>query len=206
MNLREKNKRDKLKRIKKAALSLFEEKGFDGTTTREIADRAKIATGTLFLYARDKRTLLFLIFEEEISAVITDVFTSLPDASLLDRLQHLFQGFFYLYEGYPSIARLFVRELLFLDGSVKEDSARLDEDFFRRLIAVLAQEQAKGDIHPEIDLLKLASNLFGLYGVNVVKWLKGEQPVATQGIAQLKASFALQLSGVRNKPAEVSPL
>ena len=57
--LRARNKLDKLRRIKEAAQSLFIAKGFDDTTMREIAVRAGVGLGTIFLYAKDKRDLLF---------------------------------------------------------------------------------------------------------------------------------------------------
>ena len=40
--LRERNKRDKLRRIRDAATELFLQKGFDDTTTRAIAQRAGV--------------------------------------------------------------------------------------------------------------------------------------------------------------------
>ncbi len=51
LRLRESNKLQKLRRIKSAAAALFTEKGFDAATTRDIARRARVAKGTLFLYA-----------------------------------------------------------------------------------------------------------------------------------------------------------
>ena len=60
LGLRERNKLDKLRRIKKAARELFIARGFDDTTTREIAARAGVGMGTVFLYADNKRDLLFL--------------------------------------------------------------------------------------------------------------------------------------------------
>ena len=55
---RERNKLDKLGRIKDAARGLFLAKGFDDTTTREIATRAGAGIGTIFVYAENKRDLL----------------------------------------------------------------------------------------------------------------------------------------------------
>ena len=68
--LRERNKLDKLRRIKDAATELFMQKGFDDTTTRAIALRADVGLGTVFLYAPTKRDLLFLIINEELQAVV----------------------------------------------------------------------------------------------------------------------------------------
>ena len=68
--LRERNKLDKLHRIKEAATELFMQKGFDDTTTRAIALRAGVGLGTVFVYAPTKRDLLFLIINEELQAVV----------------------------------------------------------------------------------------------------------------------------------------
>lgn len=58
---RERNKLDKLGRIVAAADELFAERSIDEVTTQEIAERADIGTGTLFLYARTKGELLLLV-------------------------------------------------------------------------------------------------------------------------------------------------
>ena len=58
---RERNKQAKLDRITAAARELFAEHGIDDVTTQQIADRADIGTGTLFLYAKSKGELLLLV-------------------------------------------------------------------------------------------------------------------------------------------------
>ena len=58
---RERNKLDKLARITAAAGELFATRGVDDVTTQEIADRADIGAGTLFLYAKTKGELLLLV-------------------------------------------------------------------------------------------------------------------------------------------------
>jgi len=58
---RERNKREKLDRIVAAASELFAEHGVDDVTTQQIADKADIGTGTLFLYAKSKGELLLLV-------------------------------------------------------------------------------------------------------------------------------------------------
>ncbi|KQY46098.1 TetR/AcrR family transcriptional regulator [Cellulomonas sp. Root137] len=58
---RERNKQEKLDRITAAASELFTERGVDEVTTQEIADKADIGAGTLFLYAKSKAELLLLV-------------------------------------------------------------------------------------------------------------------------------------------------
>src|ERR1700731_3744607 len=69
IGLREQNKLDKRQRIREAARELFSKHGYDSATLRQIARRAHVGLGTLFNYAQDKRDLVFLIFNEELSAV-----------------------------------------------------------------------------------------------------------------------------------------
>jgi len=58
---RERNKQDKLDRITAAAGELFAVHGVDEITTQQVADKADIGTGTLFLYAKTKGELLLLV-------------------------------------------------------------------------------------------------------------------------------------------------
>ena len=111
----ERSKRDKLERIKRAARKLFGRKGFDATTTREIAQAADIGAGTLFLYAGTKEDLLVLIFREEIGRVVTEAFATMPSRPLLDQALHLFGAMIALHERDRGLARVFVRELPFVE-------------------------------------------------------------------------------------------
>ena len=58
---RERNKQAKLDRIVAAAGELFSEHGVDDVTTQQIADKADIGAGTLFLYAKSKGELLLMV-------------------------------------------------------------------------------------------------------------------------------------------------
>ena len=58
---RERNKQQKLDRITAAASELFAQFGVDEVTTQQIADKADIGAGTLFLYAKTKGELLLLV-------------------------------------------------------------------------------------------------------------------------------------------------
>src|SRR5215467_14375746 len=60
-------------RIVNAALSLFQEKGFDATTTKAIARRARIAEGTVFNYFETKEDVALYFFELEVDHAIAAV-------------------------------------------------------------------------------------------------------------------------------------
>src|SRR5207237_725076 len=56
-----------------AALNLFQTKGFDATTTKQIARKARIAEGTVFNYFRTKEDIALYFFEEEVDQAMAAV-------------------------------------------------------------------------------------------------------------------------------------
>lgn len=70
---RAQNKQAIRNRIVKAALSLFQTKGFDGTTTKAIARKAAIAEGTVFNYFRSKEDIALYFFEQEVGHAVAAV-------------------------------------------------------------------------------------------------------------------------------------
>jgi AcrR family transcriptional regulator len=70
---RAQNKEAIRKRIVAAALSLFQAKGFDATTTKAIARKAAIAEGTVFNYFKTKEDIALHFFEQEVDQAIAAV-------------------------------------------------------------------------------------------------------------------------------------
>jgi AcrR family transcriptional regulator len=67
-------------RLKKAALELFDEQGFEKTSVIEIAKRAHVATRTFFRYFPDKREVLFAE-ADALRAVLVERILQAPDVS-----------------------------------------------------------------------------------------------------------------------------
>src|ERR1700728_2851776 len=115
--LRERNKLDKLHRIKEAATELFMQRGFDDTTTRAIALRAGVGLGTVFVYAPTKRDLLFLIINEDLQAVVNRAAGLVqPSRSMLDNLLRVFRAHYRYFGQRPALSRLALREMMFYDA------------------------------------------------------------------------------------------
>ncbi|MFF6787095.1 TetR family transcriptional regulator [Streptomyces sp. NPDC012510] len=67
---RERAKQDKRERIMTAARELFVEHGVDRVTTQQVARRADVAIGTLYLYASTKAELLIMVQNEKFAAAL----------------------------------------------------------------------------------------------------------------------------------------
>jgi AcrR family transcriptional regulator len=90
LGLRERGKRERLRRIKEAAHEAFRTQGYNGASTREIAKQADVSIGTLFVYAQDKRDLLFLVLNEDLDPLFRQALSGvLSDAPVLDQLVSL---------------------------------------------------------------------------------------------------------------------
>ncbi len=193
MGLREDHRRDKEQRILAAAESLFHERGFEATTTREIAQRAEIATGTLFLYAKNKEELLLLIWRDRIEAVVEQAFAKLPAAPLPQQIAAIFSAFLDFYAKDVALARVYVRELLF--PGEKSESTSYTFAFLQRLQQLLEEAERRTELQPDLPLPLLSANLFGSYVMLLIGWLNGSVP-EDQLRPLLLASLELQLQGL----------
>lgn len=66
-----------LERLREAAIELFEERGYEGTTVADISSRAGLTERTFFRYFSDKREVLFS-GSEELGAVFAGAMASAP--------------------------------------------------------------------------------------------------------------------------------
>ncbi len=194
--LRELRKKEKLANIEAAARELFADKGFAGTTTRELARRAGIGVGTLFVYFPGKIDLLFHLFRTDLEPVIAESFTSCPaEASLLDQLMHVFGWVFDYYETDPRLARVFVQQLLFLEGERLVDMTSLNLGYLERLAELVEQAKQRGQVGQHVFSLQAAFQLFSLYYLNVISWLGGTLPRESMQL-QLRACLELLFRGL----------
>jgi AcrR family transcriptional regulator len=113
---RERNKQAKLERIMTAASELFAEHGVDEVTTQQIADKADIGTGTLFLYAKTKGELLLLVQNAQYAAALERGRASaetIPD--VLDAVLSIVQPIVQCNRAQIENGRTYLREMVFGD-------------------------------------------------------------------------------------------
>ncbi len=70
---------DTRSRILKAALQLFAARGYDGTTTKDLAHKAKVAEGTLFRHFPNKKAILIEVATAGWVEILTDLLTELSE-------------------------------------------------------------------------------------------------------------------------------
>jgi AcrR family transcriptional regulator len=80
------NTRDK---ILQTAQKLFARHGYDGTTTKELAEKAGIAEGTLFRHFTNKKAILVEVATQGWIELLTDLLTELSEMASYEAISHM---------------------------------------------------------------------------------------------------------------------
>ena len=196
LSRREQNKLDKRNRIIAAARALFAHKGFDATTTQEIAAAAEIAIGTLFLYAKTKDDLLIQVFHDEMLEVIERAYEgALKRKQLLERLIAFFETLVIYHERDLHLARVLLRQLGYVQSDEQRDAvADLMRVLLRRLAMLIELSKERGEIDNSTPLIGGAHAVFGLYYYRLGMFTNGYIN-REQFNRDLRSQLALLLAG-----------
>jgi len=197
MGRRERNKAEKLARIESAARRLFGRHGYEATTTRAIASEADIATGTLFRYFPEKRDLAIHLVRQSIDAAVDRGFALAADEpEPADAIVSLFTEIFGAYEAEPDLSRVFVKELLFLEGQTKIDYAVWTISFMQRLASLLARMRREGALGGHVETSTAAYQIFAQYYLALVSWLGNATLTPAQRDVLFRASIDQLVAGL----------
>lgn len=139
-----KNKQDD---IFEAALKLFAERGYDGTTVPMIAEAAKVGAGTIYRYFENKEALVNSLFQK----VVLQFSESLKkDFPFSNEIRDQFRHVFYQMVGF---AKNNIYALLFIDSHadayyLDEQSHKEFEDFLNFLRVIIEKGKEQGLISP----------------------------------------------------------
>ena len=200
---RERNKIDKLRRIKAAARELFTSKGFDDTTTREIAAAADVGLGTVFIYAANKRDLLFLIANDGLEDVGARAQSCVdPHAPLLENLLNVFRHHYEFFGRQPALSRLVLREMTFYEAGAQVRPFRETREALIELLGRIVQMAIEGktvslDETPQF----VGWTLFSVYQVELRRWIAHDDLDLRDGLDRLQRALKVVMRGL-NPTAE----
>ena len=115
---RERNKQEKLDRITAAARELFTQYGVDEVTTQQVADKADVGSGTLFLYAKTKAELLLLVHNVKYAeALDSGVAAAEQEEVVLDGIMAIIRPIIECNRIQIENGRTYLKEIVFGDPS-----------------------------------------------------------------------------------------
>lgn len=195
--LRTRNKLEKLRRIKETAQNLFVAKGFDDTTMREIAVRAGVGLGTIFLYAKNKRDLLFLTINEPLENVTQQAEDAIdPKAPLIDNLLAVAKLHYRFFGRQPALSRLALREMIFYEsGAQAAPFQKIRERLIRLFGHIIELAIANKEIAPRETPLFAGWTLFCIFQVELRRWLANDVTNLRAGLSELERALGLLIAG-----------
>jgi AcrR family transcriptional regulator len=190
-------------RILAAALTLFQRRGFEATTTQAIARSAGIAEGTVFNYFPTKEDIALHFLEQEVEHAIATVRSDrrLTDAPLEERLFALVQSQLeYLAPHERFIGAAFVQALTPGSplGPLSERSQELQVRYLSFVQELVNDAIARREI---VAAGWWTPQVFWIYYLGVLLyWLHDRSPNKQQTLAFLDRSLALGIGLLRRQP------
>lgn len=174
-----------------ATADLIRTGGVDSLTVRQVAERANVAAGTIFLYFESKSDLVTHVLSEIVAARWHSVLDGLAELPPLDRVEGLYLGcvdVYYadfstvgaLYSGmnnhkntqYPEIERLYARIRVALEEAKASGQIEAATDIevlalsFRTLYSIVLNIAREGGSHSEARRALATAHSFIRHGVS----------------------------------------
>lgn len=187
--------------ILEVARDLFATKGFEGTTMRDVARAAELATGTVFNYFADKTELLHAALHDDLERVKEACVDSLPpaEAGLEAVLVHAGGAFFDYYAARPALSRALLSRSLLVGG---EPGARFRGQVEAVAMAIgsrVREMQALGLVAPSAEIRDVVLAFLAHYYFVLLAELPGD-PDPTRMRATLGVLVRQLLAGVGGAP------
>ena len=197
---------DKRQRILEAATYVFARKGYFAARVSDIAKKAGVADGTIYLYFRNNEDILVRLFDQVMSEHVEEareavrVLPSAPERLLAVAERHLAV----LGEN-RDLAAVFQVELRQSTRFMERFTASWLRDYFALLDEVLEEGQRDGSLRTDVNRKLAAKVLFGALDETVTSWLLAEKPHSLTDSAAPVVELFLRGAATPGRPSRVRP-
>jgi TetR/AcrR family fatty acid metabolism transcriptional regulator len=163
---------EKYQRILEAAVAVFADKGFFNSRISDIADRANVADGTVYLYFKNKEEILMTAINTAFDAFMTHARTEIEKLpSPAERLRRL--AFLHLdaLGSNRNLAVVFQMELRQSTRFLSEFSHHHMVEYLSLVRAAIAEGQASGIFRRDMSDKIAANCFFGALDEMVTSWV-----------------------------------
>jgi TetR/AcrR family fatty acid metabolism transcriptional regulator len=163
---------DKRGRILDAAVKVFARKGYFGARVSEIAENARVADGTIYLYFRNKEDILVSLFDEVMAEHIQkgrEELTAVEGAEA--RLLVIARHHLRLLGGNRDLAVVFQVELRQSTKFMERFTAGWLQDYLAVISEVIEEGQRDGTFRPDLSRKLATKAFFGALDEMVTSWI-----------------------------------
>lgn len=166
----------KKKEILKAAREVFAENSYQGTSIKAIAKKAKIATGTFYLYFTNKDALINMIVEEmfhELLACIKRERANYTDS--FDKLQASMEACIKLFIKEKNMAKILLVQVPGVNNAFNVKLIEIENELIKLTKEDLDELKSQGRI-PDEDTFITALAFVGSFRQVIINWLRQGKP------------------------------
>jgi TetR/AcrR family fatty acid metabolism transcriptional regulator len=175
---------DKRRRILDAAVSVFARKGYFASRVSDIAKKAGVADGTIYLYFRGKEDILVRLFDEVMSEHVSKAREAVHAlSSAPDRLLAIAERHLAVLGENRDVAAVFQVELRQSTRFMERFTASWLRDYFELLDEVIAAGQRDGTLRADVNRKVAAKTLFGALDETVTSWLLSDRKYRLEDLA-----------------------
>ncbi len=163
---------DKRSLITEAAIEVFAEKGFRNARVSDVAKRAGVADGTIYLYFKNKEDILLSIFEEKMDLLLATLGERLKDIpSPEERIRQFARFHFEQVRDNRAAAEVLQVELRLSNKFLKEYRPEKLWAYLGVFAQLVKDGQEKGIFRAEIDPFVAMWSFFGALDELAMQWV-----------------------------------
>lgn len=198
MRITARAKQQTRQRLLRTGARLFRKRGFAETTTREIADAAGIANGTLFNYFPTKESLALSLFAEALAAAEADhASRSAPASPEEDLYAYIMAGLHRLEPYRHFVGEVFATVMSpFARAGACPEAEEMRRTHLERVLEILRAHRAVEATSDDRDLLVRLHLYWTVYLGVVAFWSRDESPDHTDTLVVLDQSLRLFLGSL----------
>ena len=197
---------DKRRRILEAAVHVFARKGYFAARVSDIARKAGVADGTIYLYFRNKEDVLVRLFDQVMSEHVEEAraaVRALPSAA--ERLLAIAERHLTVLGENRDLAAIFQVELRQSTRFMERFTASWLHDYFELLDEVIEEGQRDGTLRSDVSRKLAAKVLFGALDETVTSWLLSEKRYPLRDSAAPVVDLFLRGAAVSGKASRIRP-
>ncbi|WP_164689443.1 TetR/AcrR family transcriptional regulator [Herpetosiphon llansteffanensis] len=201
-SLRERQREERAALILEVAQQLFSEKGYVEASIDEIAARAGIAKGTVYLHFASKEELVVALFEQQFNQFLRQIEQTLAEAlPVRVRLEHLLFDVFTRIQAQGNQVLLDLNPRLGLTTNVinkRPDLAAYSAKAMELITALMAEGQANAEFEQAIPTAVLVATLVNMLAPNSYERLLASGQISPAELAgYLSRSFFSNLASTQ---------
>lgn len=179
-------------RLLKAAREAFAEKGYAGTTTRDIASRAGMSPAAVYVHHRTKEDLLYEISRNGHIAALDVIKQAAKSSTIpLQQIENMVRDFSLWHANYSRTGRIVQYEHRSLSPEHRAEISRYRRDIESQMRTVLAAGVADGSLDVS-DTNGTALALLSL-SIDLVRWFEPHGKVKPEDVANLHGELAKKM-------------